>query len=153
VTLPEKIEEVLRLEEQATPGEWESADGTGDGKHRFMYDVVCPTGDGRHRVLLSLNWNFTENLDADRQFIAAARNIIRPLAQGYTAALTALEASDSDRQKLKARVAELEAVCQTIGKQSTEYATKVGYAEGRAMGLEYRVEELEAELAKAKTDR
>jgi hypothetical protein len=108
VTLPEKIEEVLRLEEQATPGEWESADGTGDGKHRFMYDVVCPTGDGRHRVLLSLNWNFTENLDADRQFIAAARNIIRPLAQAYTAALTALEASDSDRKKLAARVTALE---------------------------------------------
>jgi hypothetical protein len=70
----------------------------------------------------------------------------------YTAALTALEASDSDRQKLKARVAELEALCQTIGKQSTEYAKKVGYAEGRAMGLEYRVRELEAELAKEQRD-
>jgi hypothetical protein len=75
------------------------------------------------------------------------------MSAAYAAALTALEASDSDLQKLKARVAELESLCQTIGKQSTEYATKVGYAEGRAMGLEYRVKQLEAELAKAKTDR
>jgi chromosome segregation ATPase len=78
--------------------------------------------------------------------------VAHELQAAYTAALTELEASDSDQQKLKARVAELEALCQTIGKQSTEYATKVGYAEGRAMGLEYRVKQLEAELAKERSD-
>jgi hypothetical protein len=71
VTLPEKIEEVLRLEALASERDW-----------------------------------FT---DDEARFTEAARNIIRPLAQGYTAALTALEASDSDRKRLKARVAELEA--------------------------------------------
>jgi hypothetical protein len=144
VTLPEKIEEVLRLEAAATPGEWECY---GIGHVRSLKTI-----DGEEHSPCDCkhisNWP-----DSDAAFIAAARNIIRPLAQAYTAALTALEASDSDRQKLKARVAELEALCQTIGKQSTEYATKVGYAEGRAMGLEYRVRELAAELAKSKTDR
>jgi hypothetical protein len=142
VTLPEKIEEVLRLEELATPGPWEIVPDCAGGKD----EAWCYW----HRIgKLELTGKHPNN---DGVFIAAARNIIRPLAQGYAAALTALEASDSDRQKLKSRVAELEALCQTIGKQSTEYATKVGYAEGRAMGLEYRVKQLEAELAKERSD-
>jgi hypothetical protein len=143
VTLPERIAEVLRLEELATPGPWE-AYGIGH--------IKAPTTEDPYQTPCDCK-QFSERPEADAAIIAAARNLIRPLAQAYTAALTALEASDSDRQKLKARVAELEALCQTIGKQSTEYAKKVGYAEGRAMGLEYRVAELEAELAKAKTDR
>jgi hypothetical protein len=143
VTLPEKIEEVLKLEELATPSPWEIVPDCAGGKD----EAWCYW----HRIgKLELPGKHPNN---DGVFIAAARNITRPLAKAYTAVLTALEASDSDRQKLAARVAELEAVCQTIGKQSTEYATKVGYAEGRAMGLEYRVKQLEAELAKSKTDR
>jgi hypothetical protein len=98
-------------------------------------------------------WWLTTLGDDERAAMGFAEEFIGHLIAAYESALTALESSDSDRQKLAARVAELEALCQTIGKQSTEYATKVGYAEGRAMGLEYRVKELEAELAKAKTDR
>jgi chromosome segregation ATPase len=130
-------------------------------------------------------WWLTTLGDDERAAMGFAEEFIGHLIAAYESALTALEASDSDRETLKqrldgvygaladaanivvstdnpgesvrmllaerdqlsARVAELEALCQTIGKQSTEYATKVGYAEGRAMGLEYRVEELEAELA------
>jgi hypothetical protein len=100
VTLPEQIAEVLRLEAAATPGEWECY---GIGHVRSLKTI-----DGEEHSPCDCkhisNWP-----DSDAAFIAAARNIIRPLAQAYTAALTALEASDRERQKLKARVAELEA--------------------------------------------
>jgi uncharacterized protein (DUF2461 family) len=71
VTLPEKIEEVLKLEAEANSKEWFSS--------------------------------------AKGRYLAAVRKIVPDLIAAYTAALTALEASDSDRKKLKARIKELEA--------------------------------------------
>jgi hypothetical protein len=83
---------VLRLEAEATKPPWRVD----------QRKVKGPAG----RTCADMRY---ANGDADAQFIAAARNITCPLAQAYTAALAALEASDSDRQKLKVRVAELEA--------------------------------------------
>jgi hypothetical protein len=149
VTLPEKIEEVLRLEELATPGPWEIIPDCAGGKD----EAWCYW----HRIgKLELPGKHPNN---DGVFIAAARNIIRPLAHAYTAALTALEASDSDRKKLKASVAYLEACQRAI--------FDAGFKAARSMGdnaHHYRseqadavfagaMERLEAELAKAKTDR
>jgi hypothetical protein len=90
VTLPEKIEDMLKLEAEATKPPWRVD----------QRKVKGPAG----RTCADMRY---ANGDADAQFIAAARNIIRPLAQGYTAALTALEASDRDRQKLAARLVAL----------------------------------------------
>jgi hypothetical protein len=129
VTLPEKIEEVLRLEAELGDTHWFS-----NG-----YSAVQSKERGEEYRKVADRWNEAGRLDDElrealyqseptvcrvpanygdtatgrhataMQFIAAARNIFRPLAQAYTAALTALEASDSDRRKLAARVAELEA--------------------------------------------
>jgi hypothetical protein len=104
VTLPEKIEEVLGLEAEATPGEWTSQPCSNPQCWCEWIDAP-PGGDGVENGVCTTGSLYK----SDARFIAAARNIIRPLAQAYTAALTALEASDSDRQKLKARVKELEA--------------------------------------------
>jgi hypothetical protein len=142
VTLPEKIKQ-LKAAIDAVNEPCEVCGNTADEYGRIEHGrgcyVVEEDGGGYSHVPL-------EDLGT------AARETCPPLIAAYTAILTALESSDSDRQKLAARVAELEALCQTIGKQSTEYATKVGYAEGRAMGLEYRVKQLEAELAKEQRD-
>jgi hypothetical protein len=91
VTLPEKIEEVLRLEAMATPGPWE-AYGIGHIKAPTNEDPYQNPCDCKH---------VSEKPEDDAAFIAAARNIVRQMAAAYTAALTALEASDSDRRKLR----------------------------------------------------
>jgi hypothetical protein len=133
---------VLRLEAEATKPPWRVD----------QRKVKGPAG----RTCADMRY---ANGDADAQFITAARNIIRPLAQAYTAALTALEASDSDRKNLAARVAYLEACQRAI--------FDAGFKAARSMGdnaHHYRseqadavfagaMERLEAELAKAKTDR
>jgi hypothetical protein len=129
VTLPEKIEEVLRLEAEATPGEWMPRNiqtHLGPSVAR-SHAAWCLDVGGRRTI-----YGLCGNDASDLEFIAAARNIIRPLAQAYTAALTALEASDSDRKKLKARVAELEAELAkaTKPKSGIEFVRKLFFEHG-----------------------
>jgi hypothetical protein len=64
--------------------------------------------DSEYRRLYGPWWDGAIKCDELLALVVAHRERDK-LAQAYTAILTALEASDSDRQKLKARVAELEA--------------------------------------------
>jgi hypothetical protein len=98
VTLPEKIEEVLRLEAEATPGEWMPRNiqtHLGPSVAR-SHAAWCLDVGGRRTI-----YGLCGNDASDLEFIAAARNIIRPLAAAYTAALTALSVSHQRRAELE----------------------------------------------------
>jgi hypothetical protein len=99
VTLPEKIKQ-LKAAIDAVNEPCEVCGNTADEYGRIEHGrgcyVVEEDGGGYSHVPL-------EDLGT------AARETCPPLIAAYTAALTALEASDSDRQKLAARVKELEA--------------------------------------------
>lgn len=201
MNLTEQLDEALRLEALATEGPWieyhEAATGSNDWANKSF--------------LLGLPQTYRDRMPAywrrDAAFIAAARNILRPLGQAYKVALTALEASYADRETLKHRldgvygaladaasvvvvtddpgqsVRELTAerdklraelaqqiadaceadtairklcghvddgytvpLVEVVGRNLASMAQAKGYAEGRAMGLEWRVKELEATL-------
>jgi hypothetical protein len=93
VNLQERIDELLRLEAEATPGEWSFGEGSRikGGDARTVADLRYINGGPNGR------------------FIAAARNIVKPLCAAYRAALTALEASHQQRDAAESRVKELEA--------------------------------------------
>ena len=60
----------------------------------------------------------------------------------------ALAEMREDAAKWKARVAELEALANELGRSGADNARRAGEAEGKAEGLEWRVKELEAEVAR-----
>jgi hypothetical protein len=98
--------------------------------------------------------------DAGKEPCGVAENAMcsKHLSAAYTAALTALEASDSDRQKLAARVAELEDRQRAIFDAGFKQARLMGdnahhYCGDRADALFVgAMVRLEAELAKEQRD-
>ena len=106
MTLQERLDEVLRLEAEATPGPW------------CVDNYVVNPGDSPGQWHVYETWDDDGPLlstelgsESDARFIAAARNILRPLGDAYKAALSALEASHAERDKLRA---ELEAALREL---------------------------------------
>ena len=97
MNLTEQLDEALRLEAEATKEPWRVDQRKMKG----------PAG----RTCADMRY---ANGDADARFIAAARNILRPLGDAYKAALSALEASHAERDKLRA---ELEAALRELAKR------------------------------------
>ena len=82
---------------------------------------------------------------------AAAENFYGPSKGHRWLPGEALAQLLEDAGKWKARVAELEALANELGRSGAENARRAGEAEGKAEGLEWRVKELEAELASLKS--
>jgi len=107
MNLTEQLDEALRFEGEATPGPW------------CVDNYVVNPGDSPGQWHVYETWDDDGPLlstelgsESDARFIAAARNILRPLAAAYKAAIAALEASHADRDKLRA---ELEAARRELG--------------------------------------
>jgi hypothetical protein len=159
VTLQEQIAEALRLEAEATPDPWTSQPCNNPTCWCEWIDAP-PGSDGVENGVCTTGSLYK----SDARFIAAARNLVKPLAAAYAASLHALEASDSDRKKLTAKVKELEAAllqqAQDWAGTDTAIRARCGHVDDGYMvpledvvgKLAARVKELEAELAKERSD-
>lgn len=120
MTLQERIAEVLKLEAEATPAPWVTHMSGGDGPPRPLsvarfnqeaHDYWQPRNAGStfwHDAIVN-GW-MSKKEDCD--FIVAAHAIIPDLAAACEVALTALEASHRERDKLRSQVEAVREFCQ-----------------------------------------
>lgn len=113
MNLNDQLDEALRLEAEATPGPWWDLCEPirvpvvrDDGRRAFetINDAQVLVGDQDDRVCCCHDGECKP--EANAKLIAAARNIPKPLGAAYKAALSALEASHAERDKLRFDIAD-----------------------------------------------